>query len=192
MFIKYILFIIHKTLTIYNKVRMTLFKLFFYPYVYLIRNGNIIECKYISHDMDMDMNYDNLIVTYECDKLYNRYNRVSNNPQILRINEHIYTNYVFTNITLIIDDRELTIYLRNNHYNFYIVNNIINSDFILFYLKNILRMRLGQKYLHSCYHEDNISYKLIILDNQFKQHTLTNEDSLILYKNTFTITTLST
>jgi hypothetical protein len=87
------------------------------------------------------------------------------------------------NITLLIEDLEITLYLRTNKYNFYICGNVINSEFILYYLQNIERIFIQKQYLHNPFHNDNLSYKLIIIDNCFKQHTITHTDTIILHKN---------
>ena len=208
-FYKYILFFIHKILSLYNKVCMMLFKMYFRPYFYTSYNGDIVGCKYITYierfsnyvpsieRFSRDTMYSNfisdnekqghLIVTYECDKLYNCYNRIIYNPQnYLLTPVHVYTNYVFTNITLLIENYDFTIYLRTKNYNFYICDNIINSDFILFYLQNILRI-FRKKYLFDPLHKDNLSYELNILDHSFKQHKLTHNDTIILHKNTIEV-----
>jgi len=132
---------------------------------------------------------DQLVVTYECDKLYNCYNRLIVNPKkyVLRPS-YTYTNYVFMNISLLIEDIQHTLYLRTPQYNFYVCDNVINSDFILFYLQHILRIVSQKQYLFDPFNVDNLTYKLTILDHCFKQHNLTQNDSVILHKNTFTIT----
>jgi hypothetical protein len=198
MFNKYILFFIHTTLNLYNKLCLFLFKLYFSPYFYRTYKGDIIECKYINYDyyisndisaMVIYEGTDQLVVTYECDKLYNCYNRLIVNPDkyVLRPS-YTYTNYVFMNISLLIEDIQLTMYLRTPQYNFYICDNVINSDFIIFYLQHILRIVSQKQYLFDPFHVDNLTYKLTILDHCFKQHNLTQNDSVILHKNTFTIT----
>jgi hypothetical protein len=208
---KYILFFIHKILSLYNKVCMMLFKIYFKPYFYTAYNGDIVGYKYITYierfsnqnyiplieRFSRDTSYYNfisdnkkqrhLIVTYECDKLYNCYNRIIYNPtNYLLTPIHVYTNYVFMNIILLIESYEFTIYLRTKSYNFYICDNIINSDFILFYLQNILCI-FRKKYLFDPLYKDNLCYKLNILDHNFKQHQLTNNDTMILHKNTFDV-----
>jgi hypothetical protein len=195
---KYILFFIHKILSLYNKVCMMIFKMYFKPYFYRTHNGDIIGCKYITYDECISQdtqhskniceNHSQLIVTYECDKAYNCYNKVIYNPEKYLLTPiHSYTNYVFMNITLLIEDYNLTLYLRTKNYNFYICDNVINSDFIIYYLQNILRIFSGKRYLFSPFHTDNLSYELIILDHCFKRHTLTNNDTIILHKNTFDV-----
>ena len=161
---------------------MFLFKLYFSPYYYKTYNGDIVECNYIKYDCNISSYSKKLIVTYECDKLYNCYNRIICKPQNYVLTpKHAYTNYVFMNITLFIEEYQLTIYLRTQQYNFYVCENTINSDFILFYLQNILRIFPLKQDL-------NIQpYKLIIIDHCFKEHILTENDTLILHKNTFSV-----
>ena len=177
---------------------MVLFKLYFSPYYYRTYKGDIIECEYIQYDCSISKDTtamvvyeetNQLIVTYECDKLYNCYNRLIYNPEkYLLTPNHVYTNYVFMNISLLIEGYQLTLYLRNSNYNFYVCDNIINSDFILFYLQTILQIVPQKQYLFNPFHIDNLSYKLIILDHCFKEHNLTENDTIILHKNTFTVT----
>jgi hypothetical protein len=198
MFYNYIFFLIYKILTLYNNVCLTLFKMYFKPYYYKTRAGDIIECKYITYDEIIPSNsyystyvYETpqyLMITYECDKSYNCYNRTICDPEKYLLTPHnIYTNYVFTNISLIFEDHNLTLYLRTKQYNFYICNNVINSDFILYYLQNILHIFIEKQYLFNTFYEDNLSYELIIIDHCFKQHKLTHTDTIILHKNTFEV-----
>ena len=189
---QYILFFIHKCLTLYNKLCLMLFKLYFYPYYYRTNQGDIIKCEYLIKKSDWvcinNENNENLIVTYECDKLYNCYNRLIYYPkQYLLSPDPIYTNYVFINITLLVEDCQITMYLRTNKYNFYICENVINSEFILYYLQNMHHMFLQKQYLYNPFNKDNLSYKLIILDHCFKEHNLTQLDTIILHKNTFEV-----
>ena len=174
-----------------------IFKLYFTPYFYRTYNGVICKCEYITYDHVISQDNPSciyqekgqLIVTNECDKLFNCYNRIIYNPEnyILTPN-HTYTNYVFMNISLFIDNYQYTLYLRTKQYNFYICDNVITSDFILYFLQAILRVTTQNKYLYNPFYVDNLSYKLIILDHCFKEHTLTKDDTITLHKNTFTIT----
>jgi hypothetical protein len=164
---------------------MFLFKLYFSPYFYRTYKGDIIVCEKIKYGSLISTYTKQLIVTYECDKIYNCYNRIIYNPNnYLLTHIHDYTNYVFMNITLLIENYpQFTLYLRTPQYNFYICDNVINSDFILFYLYNILKV-----IPKSLYYINNLTYKLMILDHSFKQHNLTEEDTIVLCKNTFNIT----
>ena len=185
MLYKYILFFIHKILRLYNKVSMFLFKLYFSPYFYRTYKGDIVVYEKIKYDSLISTHTKQLIVTYECDKLYNCYNRIIYNPSnYLLTHIHNYTNYIFMNITLVIENYpQFTLYLRTPQYNFYICDNVINSDFILFYLYNILKV-----IPKNLYYINNLTYKLMILDHSFKKYNLTEDDTIVLCKNTFTIT----
>lgn len=196
-YIKYILFIIHNILSLINTLKLFIFKIYFTPYFFRTYKGVIIKCEYIKYDsiilqnnpLSINQQEKQLIITYECDKLYNCYNRVIYNPEnyLLTPNKQ-YTNYIFTNLTLFVDNCQYTLYLRTKQYNFYVCDNIINSDFIIYYLQSILRIKMENRYLYNPFYIDNLSYKLIILDHCFNQHTLTNIDTLTFHKNTFTIT----
>lgn len=164
---------------------MFLFKLYFSPYFYRTYQGGIIAREKLNYDCLISTYSEQVIVTYECDKLYNCFNRLIYNPDnYLLTYNHTYTNYVFMNITVLLDDYpQFTLYLRTPQYNFYICDNVINSNFILFYLQNILKV-IPQ----NPYYVNNLPYKLIILDHTFREHKLTEDDTIILHKNTFTIT----
>ena len=171
-----------------------LFKLYFCPYYYKTKQGDIVECVYINyHKNDENIDYintknDELIVTCECDKLYNCYNRIIYYPKKYLLTPNpIYTNYVFMNMTLLIEDYQITLYLRTNKYNFYICDNVINSEFILYYLQNIQRIFIQKQYLFNPFHNDNLTYKLIIMDHCFKEYNLTHTDTIILHKNTIEV-----
>ena len=179
---------------------MMLFKLYFRPYFYRTTQGDIVKCEYINYQANtlittvskypihINEKKKELIITYECDKLYNCYNRLIYNPENYLLTPNpTYTNYVFMSITLLIEDCEIKMYLRTNKYNFYVCGNVINSDFILYYLQNMHHMFLQKHYLYNPFHKDNLSYKLHILDHCWKEYNLTAKDTILLHKNTYEV-----
>ena len=184
MFISTLLYFLNTFLTFYNCISLTLFKLTFFPYYYLIHRGEIIDSTYIVYGDTFISNKhtDNEItVTYECDKRYNCCNRIICDDKGYYIvnNDVNYTNYIFINIMLTIDGEDIVLYLRTNTYNFYICDNVINSEFIIYFINNI--MKLKKKY------KPDTPYVIKILDNCFRQYKMTNTDWLVLHKNDFKI-----
>lgn len=184
MFIPTLLYFVNTFLKLYNRICLSLFKLTFFPYCYLIYKGNVIEQTYITYgDTVISKKHmdDELTITYECDKQYNCCNRIISDDKeyIFTDNNIKYTNYVFVNITLSIEGEDIVLFLRTNKYNFYICDNVINSDFIFYFINNI--MRLKNKY---CL---DTPYVVKIIDNRFKEYKITNTDYLILHKNEFKV-----
>jgi len=168
----------------YNRIRLTLFKLTFYPYYYVISQGNIIDNDYIKYGetvISQHFLYNELTITYECDNKYNCFNRVIGNDRghIFRNNDVNYTNYVFINFTLTINGEDIVLYFRTNNYNFYICDNVINADFLFYFITNI--MKWNKKY------KIGTPYVITILDHCFKEHKMTHMDYLVLGKNNFKI-----
>jgi hypothetical protein len=77
----------------------------------------------------------------------------------------------FVSIECIYDNKNYTIELKTDKYNFYTENTIINDNFIKYYLINILNLKEDNL-------PKNIKYTLNIIDNSINCHTL-NETQYI-------------
>ena len=88
------------------------------------------------------------------------------------------TNFNFMSLQLIYNNTNYSIELKNDKFNFYIVNNILDNTFFRYYLINILK-------------EENITmdffYTLELLDQNVDLHKLNEKNFIILNTDEFTI-----
>jgi hypothetical protein len=88
------------------------------------------------------------------------------------------TNFNFMSFQLVYNDKNYSIELKNDEFNFYIVNNILDNTFFRYYLIHILK-------------EENIpidfTYNLELLDQNVDLHKLNEKHLIILGKDEFTI-----
>jgi hypothetical protein len=182
-----------------------IFSIYFYPYYYRIsKYGKIIKYNYISALCNDSLTSDDFFITYECDKNLKLFNRVIFEDTLLMqtipLNINC-TKYVFTNIFVTIFDKEYTIYLRSDNYNFYLVGNIINYSFIQYYILNILQTNVFSYFNKELYNllyikgliksyaiqGIKVPYSLSIIDHKFNMITITQDDSIILNCSDYTI-----
>ena len=88
------------------------------------------------------------------------------------------SNIIFLSIKLEYNNKIYNIVLKTDMYNYYIVNNRINAQFITYYLINVVKE-------HSII--ENIKYTLEILDNDINIHSLTEMHTIIIKKDTYEI-----
>jgi hypothetical protein len=88
------------------------------------------------------------------------------------------SNFNFMSLQLVYNDKNYSIELKNNYFNFYILNNILDKTFFRYYLIHILK-------------EKNIpidfTYTLELLDQNVDLHKLNEKHLIILGKDEFTI-----
>jgi hypothetical protein len=87
------------------------------------------------------------------------------------------SNVKFISLNVVYNENNYKVELRNNKYNFYIVHNKINNIFIRYYLKHILKTEI----------KDDFKYVIELLDNNVNFINLTNEESIIIEKDTYVI-----
>ena len=87
------------------------------------------------------------------------------------------TKYKFISLVVIINEDEYTIKLNNKIDNYYIVGNIIDKNFIKYYLI---------KY-YKCNIKENVFYTLQLIDQNVKMHILSMNKSIILLENNYEI-----
>ena len=84
-------------------------------------------------------------------------------------------NFTFNLIVVCINDKEYEIKLRNYYYNFYIVGNKINMNFIKYYAIKYLKIK-----------DLIVEYSLIIIDNNCNYiDNLSHKDTIVLYENKY-------
>jgi hypothetical protein len=89
---------------------------------------------------------------------------------------------------LILGNKNFKIDLKTNEYNFYVVSNILNKDFFLFYIFNNLH-KFEEKLIYDELSVLIESGKVTILDNNVNKHEIdfTRNESLTILKDSFTI-----
>ena len=88
------------------------------------------------------------------------------------------TDFMFMSLRLFWKENNFTIELKNDKHNFYIVNNILDKHFFTYYLKYILNLDNL---------EENITYKIELLDQDVNVLLLTDKDKIVLNKQDYTI-----
>jgi hypothetical protein len=87
------------------------------------------------------------------------------------------SNISFISFKITIQDTEYNIKLWTNEYNFYIVNNIINAQWVKYYFQKYLGKHLM----------DTDKYTIDIIDDKVKQLTLTENESILIEKESYKI-----
>ena len=153
-----------------------------------ILNGKIIDTtklnKLSQHDLYDTNNYDFMIYTDYKNTENNRYNKKIING--LTIDKYTYlcdtTNFKFMLCQLKIGEKSYKIDLMTEHYNYYLVDNVLNKNFMIYYLLNhypedikLSDINLNEKFILSIIdHEvncceiditDRFSYVLFKKDN---------------------------
>lgn len=88
------------------------------------------------------------------------------------------TNFTFLSLQLIYKDNNYNIELKNDNYNFYIVNNVLDKNFFTYYLKYILNLDNLER---------EFSYNLELLDQDVEMRYFSDKDILVLNKESYTI-----
>ena len=88
------------------------------------------------------------------------------------------SNISFMSIELEYENKTYSINLKNNKYNYYIVNNCLNQLFLKYYLKNVLKTQINP---------DTFDYKLSIIDNNVNIMTLLPNQYIIIMEDDYQI-----
>jgi len=189
-------------------------RLFINPYIitiakcvkYFLKKYNIIDC--IKQDTDIvleflyegnlltSLNFDKNNKDINIDKAPLKYDFIvcSDSTTINKIcvsNIHHYieydfdfeiTSFNFISLQLLYKENNYNIELKNDKYNFYIVNNVLDKNFFTYYLKYILNLDNLEK---------DISYKLELVDQDVNVRYLTENHSIVLNKQDYSIINLN-
>jgi hypothetical protein len=90
------------------------------------------------------------------------------------------SNVRFLSIKMVCNDKLYNIVLNAYNYNYYIINNIIDEQFIKYYLTHVLKETISF---------ENFKYCLEILDNDINIHSLNETHKIIIKKDTYEINT---
>ena len=84
----------------------------------------------------------------------------------------------FLSIELEHENKIYSIHLKNNKYNYYIINNCLNQTFFKYYIKNIIKSSIN---------EANFDYKVTIIDNNVNIITLLPNQCLLIREDDYQI-----
>jgi hypothetical protein len=85
------------------------------------------------------------------------------------------SNITFLSLTLLYKNKHYEIELCNSKYNFYIVNNVIDNIFLLYFIRYI-------KKESDLINIDDFKYKLVLIDNNVQIYNLDETDKIIIAK----------
>jgi hypothetical protein len=139
-----------------------------------IKNGNLIENKSTDYDFAI---YSDLKINTICE-----------NKKIFQNNEQLTEDYEISNIQFMLiellvgEKKTFKITLKNEKYNFYIVENMLSKDFFTYYLKNIHddKFDLTEESIK----EDKITIKIIDHDVNKIEFDLTDKNEYIIIEKT--------
>ncbi len=94
------------------------------------------------------------------------------------IRDYKLSNINFMMIELEHENEKHPIVLKNNTYNYYIVNNSLNQNFFKYYLKNVLNVPIN---------EYNFNYNVTIIDHNVNMLTLLPHQHIVFNENDYTI-----
>ena len=155
--------------------------------VLIDENGNEIT-KIMSNKNDIEF------IKLECKKHnYSGLVLMDKNNETKRVNNVFYTsfpttfdykvsNISFMSIELEYENKIHSINLKNNKYNYYIVNNCLNKMFFKYYIKNVLKTQINT---------DDFDYKLSIIDNNVNMITLLPNQYILILEDDYQIHSIS-
>jgi len=90
------------------------------------------------------------------------------------------TNFKFLSLTIIFDEVSYNLDLCNENYNFYIVNNFINKDFLYYFMINMIK-------ISTLISKEEFKYNLIIIDHNVSVQNFDETNEIIFLKNGYEI-----
>lgn len=111
-------------------------------------------------------------------KIYLETRPILNNGKL----DYKLSKFTFMMIELEHNNEKYKIELKNDEYNYYIVNNSLNKHFFKYYLKNILKASINN---------DNFDYTVTIIDNNVNFITLLPDQHIIFGEHDYTIFPIS-
>ena len=93
--------------------------------------------------------------------------------------DYTYSKLKFISMDLTYNNITYPIVLKNDIYNHYIVDNILNKEFFKYYLTNILNVKLEN--------DSNFDYNLSLIDNDVNMHVLNSNEYLVIKEENYEI-----
>jgi hypothetical protein len=153
-------------------------------FILIDTNGNEIN-KILKNNIE--------VIKLECEKHnYSGLFLMDKNGETKCVNNVFYTSFPttfdyklskisFMSIELEHENKIYPINLKNNKYNYYIVNNCLNQLFFKYYIKNILNAQINT---------DTFDYKLSIIDNNVNIITLLHNQYILIMDDDYQIHSL--
>jgi len=176
--------IINKQIMSYLKKNKILAEIIINMLVLIDENGNEIS-KILKDNIEL--------IKLECKKYnYAGLFLMDKNAETECVNNVFYTSFPttfdykvskisFISIELEHENKTYPINLKNDKYNYYIVNNCLNQQFLKYYIKNILKMP---------FNEAKFDYKLTIIDNNVNIITLLPNQYILIMEDDYQIHSL--
>jgi len=107
---------------------------------------------------------------------------ISHSPKILTNYEESNVNFLLFEVNL--SEKNVKIDLKTNNYNYYIVNNIIDKKFIIYYLINSKILAINDE-LHTSIKNDTIKVKIIDSNVNVKELEITDKKFITIKKDEY-------
>jgi len=107
----------------------------------------------------------------------NNYNKICFYPPTKYDLNYELSKVAFISFKVIIDSNEYAIKLSTPEYNFYVVNNVINFEFIKYYFNTYLHMKLL----------DDVEYTIEIVDDAVNFCNIKKANVIVFEKDTYII-----
>ena len=162
-----------------------------YNFISIIKNGDVLENVTInqnnpSNSINDFFKYENFDVIIYHDFNKNIFTVTYNKNNIpYHLNECVYqyTNFKFIQIEVNIRDISFLIDLKTDNYNFYIIDNFIDSNLIIYILKTYYSNKI-----ENMDNEDLMNYSLKMIDHEVNVIEINNTDILYFHQNNYIIT----
>ena len=146
------------------------------------KDGSLILKKMISSnfnellEIDQDKKDYNFMIYTDCSNY--PFNNVVYYHDIPEIFSYNVSNIKFLALALTFNNIEYDIKLQTTEHNYYIVNNIIDQSFLLYFMKNVLNIQVENS---------DFKYTLLLCDQNAEMKELNERDKIIIYKDSYEI-----
>ena len=147
------------------------------------KDGSLILKKMISSnfnellEIEQDKKDYNFMIYTDCSNY--PFNNVVYYHDIPEIFSYNVSNIKFLALALTFNNIEYDIKLHTTEHNYYIVNNIIDQSFLLYFMKNVLNLKINET--------SDFKYTLLLCDQNAEMKELNETDRLIIYKDSYEI-----
>jgi hypothetical protein len=132
------------------------------------------ELKNINHD---ELIQHDFVILSEKTLDKNIVNKIHYN-RLLTDLDYIFSTIKFMSINVTYNNNTYPIELKTDNYNYYIVNNYINSNFVKYYLTNMLNVKIDN---------DNFNYVISLIDHNVNFINLSHKDYIKILENDYEI-----